>query len=1110
MKPAVLLALFSFLFMTSVSPAETRLDRFGPTVPVNWQMSPGWAMGPDGARAAGLCNATWSTEVPYPCLLEATIVLPTAAEAVDATTAKFTFAIGTGPEKVQVSAIYSRKQCIAGLTGTGADGKPVAATVTWDTIPSILREQKKPEELTGEAGWSGQPVTLGVALTADGCRLFINGVQATEAAVRLPAERKVSLGAEHLTLRSVQVLPGLAARAHFISGYGVGMLSGGTATRPATAVAPGMPPGAVPETVALTLNGVPMLVQRAANGLAVLDLAAEKYRGASWSEGNGFLRAPVPARPYSAAWLLVYRQPGTRGAMGFGLRVHEMSAGELQNIYLDGRPAWQPANGVTVRPVPTLGAGWYQVRVPLNPAALHWYTHDKDGKLLPVGARTGIEALFCRPWAYNATPYPDGLPSGLAVAALTLQESGIDLTVAGNGLGNVYTEPESPELIATLVNRTERPGSVAVTCELTPFGRPTITRRLQIKLGPWESRPFDALAGAIRARGHYRVRVLADAGTAGIIDYRTNAALLAPDTRKKENSPFGVWSRLWTDNSTPEQEKYLKAKAGVGFFMGKDSYDIRMDTRVPDDATAEALITKVPKEAKILMFGWEHTWSMEQTFALPRLITEGKTEDLPKELTDKMDALAAEWLRLSKAARKLRPDLKISLGNSAVNFTAPLLERGFKPGAEFDYWGTEEGLFDETPEQPADAVGNISWWTRAICEHYGFPAVPVFHSEAVYYASGPGFSRMAERVQAANYARMYLLGFPYNSIYGLTGAMVDSSNSYIYSIWGMAGYCHQAPECSPKLSYVTYATLTQMLDGARYAGRLDTGTTSLYALRFRRPNGDPLYAIWNLRGERQVTVTLTANGMPQLIDALNRPVKANTAHTTWRFTASELPVYLTGDTITSIRAGELVPQPAPGGKLIGSLASADAWVIDTAPDKAFEAPREWRGVPKVMGTFTVAAVPYGKAGQAMTLTLQPLAGVHGLIPRYVSLTAKPGKAIPIPAGTTRLGIWVYGHSTWAQVKLGVRSKEGKTRLLLADDLSSRMTDNFDGWRFVDTGWLGDDEFQRGSWTIDRIVVTMPERQVYVDELITTPRPQIALSGIVALNDPLPAYTYQPW
>ena len=106
-------------------------------------------------------------------------------------------------------------------------------------------------------------------------------------------------------------------------------------------------------------------------------------------------------------------------------------------------------------------------------------------------------------------------------------------------------------------------------------------------------------------------------------------------------------------------------------------------------------------------------------------------------------------------------------------------------------------------------------------------------------------------------------------------------------------------------------------------------------------------------------------------------------------------------------------------------------------------------------------------------------------------------------------MWVYGNSTWADVKLGIEDEQGDHRLLLAGDRSSRMTDNFDGWRFLRTGDL-DPEIASGSCKVNRLVVTMPEQQVYVDELLTTAKPEIAIWGLFAMNDPQPSVNYLPW
>jgi hypothetical protein len=264
-----------------------------------------------------------------------------------------------------------------------------------------------------------------------------------------------------------------------------------------------------------------------------------------------------------------------------------------------------------------------------------------------------------------------------------------------------------------------------------------------------------------------------------------------------------------------------------------------------------------------------------------------------------------------------------------------------------------------------------------------------------------------------------------------------------------------------------------------------------------------------------LTARFAAGGKPQAVDALNRPVSVSATGSDLPLIAGELPIFVSGVTIESLASGANVPGAPPAGEQLATLDDPEAWTVDFEPDKAFEAPREWRGVPKVRGPFDITApagdLPAGAPeGKRLTFSLKPLAGTHGLIPRYIALTAKPGKEIPIPKGTIRLGVWVRGNSTWGQVKLGIRSDDGSKRLLLDDDLAARMTDNFDGWCFLDTGDAGDEALPSGSWKLDRLVVTMPERQVYVDELRKTEKPQLSLWGLHAIRGPLPIVNYLPW
>ena len=1133
------------LIMTWAAMAATATTetRFGADAPSQWWMD---------------------CPVPEQCLIETIFDLPTA----DQLEQKVNASLSIGPDgdsdehSIYAWAEFEKTKYSAGIRGLDANENPSQSEVSGDTRPSVLRAWEEAED---HPGWAGKTVSLSLTLGAGSCRLLINGSQVAQVAAAAPSDRRLAVRAQGITLRAVRVLPNIDDRYAFLSGAGFAMSNGGETSTPAN----GMPAQAM-ESVLLHIDDVPLLVNSAGmDALTTIAVKAERWKAGTWSEGTGMLTANVPPDSYSSAYVLIHRPRDSAddtAAMGFGLRVPEMSAGDLKNIYVADSPVRCSDDGVAIRPLPELGEGWFLAKVILNPATLHlfsslkrccdendtpWLTHDRDGNVVrgfnsgtsgdqPTFAHEGLAAYIARPWTtVGGTPRPDGPTSSLRVAAVTLEKAGIDLFLTGNGLGNVYclseersgvsppvgeTEPAATanpatgdatamSLSATLRNMTDDTVSVTVTKELHPFERTPAIAQQVVELAAHEKITFDALAAPVDERAHYRVRVVADAGNAGRIDYRTNVALLAPDTRRKVNSPFGCWSRLWEDRATDEQRAYLKEKAGIDFLMGEHHRDHRIKTEVPDDAAAK-IAESIGPDVRVFMLGWEHTWSMEQTFAFPRVIAAGAPEELPDDISAKADKTAAEFKRLAKAVREHRPEVKISLGNSAVNFAVPLLERGFKHGEHFDYFGTEEGLFDAPPEMPADAIGNVSWWARAVCEHFGFKNVPLFHSESVYYSTGPGFTRMDARTQAANYVRMYLLGYPYDSLFGLAGAMIDSSNRYIYSIWGMSGYCNQAPECSPKPSYVAFATLTQLLDGATYDGKLDTGATSVYALRFKQHDGSPLYAIWNLRGKRRILATVATGGHVRVVDAMNRPVDVAAVDDQLILEVSDLPLYICGVDIQKITLSENIASELPKHVLLTAMTNLSNWQVDAKPEKDFEAPRKWRGMPSVRGNFDIAyapdlSPPNTDTSGAVTFTLNPRSDKHGLIPRYVSLTVKGSHEISIPAGTTRLGVWVRGNSTWANIKFGLKNAQEKTWLEHDIDASGRLSDNFDGWRFLQTDYLGAD-VQRGRCRLHRLVVTMPGQQVYVDDLITTSKPQIAIGGIYAIDSKPPGVNYLPW
>lgn len=1103
---------------------------FSVPAPDDWETNGTWVEAKTGAMAEGLCSASWKGIVPDNSFIEVILDLPDSDALGKTVSASISLGRHDDPNCIIVSCIYTRVGFQVKLSGMNHANKKVDISIQGDTRPSAWLEYEKGRGTESNAslypGWASATVSFGLIARAGDYRILLNGSECGRAVIATPAAAKLSITANGLTVRKVHISAAPPERYTYISGAGMAMLSGGLTSRQAQ----GIPPGKM-QSKQIDVLGIPMVVQSGKNGIAVLDIGVEGTQ-IQPSGAVGILRTPVPVGIYTAAYLLLHDDAtgtNTQPAMGFGLQPGTNPAGELKNIYIGQPPERAPDQKVNVRPVPVLGSGWYLAEVPLNPATLQWYTHAPDGTLLPKETPPKFDILAARPWSWFTSRA--GNRSSLQLAAVALKESPMDLVLTGNGLGNVFSEPETPKLSATLRNLTDKPLHVTLRCKLIPFDRQEKTKEQRVLIVPNGSVTVNALSAPVRERGHYMVQVVAYAEQGDMIDYRTNLALLAPDTRKKVNSPFGIWSVIYGDTATETQRKYLKEKAGVGFFMDRtsDYFDYRMGVPMPDDAAAEKYISESSPDVKIVMLGWEHTWGDKYSFAFPGIISEGRFEEhTPDELARMDDAIEC-YRRIIRATRKLRPNAKISLGNSAVNYTVPLIERGkLKFGVDFDYFGTEEPMYFILPERWESPLGNVNWWTKAVCEHYGFHDVPIFHSESIYYSPRPGFAIMSPRTQAGNYVRTYLLGLPYNSIFGFSGAIIDSGNDYAYSLWGTAGYCNVAPECSPKPSFVAFATLTQMLDGAKYDGLLETGSTSVYALRFRKPDNSFVYALWNVSGSRKISVSVVPGGRPAVWDTFNRPMKVSISSGSMELAISDLPIYVTGAVLSKITLWENVPEPKSDGTLIAQFSNPDDWMFNA--DRGYWQPA-WAN-PRVKGIWTITAEKLTAPpelqparGQVQAVSFKLLRRddtrvdtAFGLLAREGYFGLKPGKEIPIPKGTTRLGVWLYGRSTWGQVllvmkdpKTGAETFVGGWGIWGISRPEHEICDNFDGWRLLRTEPLPE-SVTNGSYVLSGVFVSMFPQQVYVKDLRSTPKPELTIGGLVAFKERVksPTNTYLPW
>ncbi len=186
---------------------------------------------------------------------------------------------------------------------------------------------------------------------------------------------------------------------------------------------------------------------------------------------------------------------------------------------------------------------------------------------------------------------------------------------------------------------------------------------------------------------------------------------------------------------------------------------------------------------------------------------------------------------------------------------------------------------------------------------YGYEDLGLIFIESMFRPTGPG--GLTECTQADYYVRSHLLGLANGvELFGACANLCDVGNVYHHSQYGTVGLCHRAPELNPKESYVAYATMTSVLDRAEYLEYLDTGSTSVWALRFRNREGRNVYALWTINGQRDLTLELSGDADAVVIDAMHNQRPVSRQGRMAQLTVNSSPVYLrTGLEITSIEPG---------------------------------------------------------------------------------------------------------------------------------------------------------------------------------------------------------------
>ena len=264
--------------------------------------------------------------------------------------------------------------------------------------------------------------------------------------------------------------------------------------------------------------------------------------------------------------------------------------------------------------------------------------------------------------------------------------------------------------------------------------------------------------------------------------------------------------------------------------------------------------------------------------------------ELSSDEQAELEALFEEGEARGSFYRANYPSIKLTVGNSHSPWIVQLIRHGF-PRQYLDCFAMEGlGGWAATECQPEEVnMVQEVWWVREIQRIYGCADIPI-SSGFEYIMRGTQLgSGLTEREQADLYVRdaLHCLAYGYLSI---NIGQADTSDSYNPTIYGGSGFFRRNPLLTPKPSYVTWATMTQQLDGARYVRPLDTGSRSLYALEFQRTNAY-VYPIWTVRGKRQLSVPVGAETV-YLTDGMGNPTALVPSQGRVTLEATTSPMYL--------------------------------------------------------------------------------------------------------------------------------------------------------------------------------------------------------------------------
>jgi hypothetical protein len=761
------------------------------------------------------------------------------------------------------------------------------------------------------------------------------------------------------------------------------------------------------------------------------------------------------------------------------------------------------AKNATARSIPVTlrngrKANLWLVKIPLDPGQLSSFA-DLD-----------VIEIELTKKLYQYRDYPDpirygwhqgGRASAVHVYAATLGEAPVAFGWQPDKFGHVWVASEAPGYTATLTNRTSagQRGRFTVTTRSHDGTEQTKQEQaVTVASGGTATARFDV---PVKLFGYHDITATLEIAGKFWTEKRSFVKL-APDRRaprwtEGKGALFGFWS-YFGKHHTPRGDHHanLMTAAGArtsiappnttnalvnahwspvsgGAWAVKPQVWAKAETFDPKLCAdyQRAVSESVAEQQSVApAFRPDHVYLFPEPHISTRLTAGNIPEywgEPPFAYTDE----EKENLRMmmvtarcaAEAVRRKWPDLKILIPWGDPLFVWPLLRAGF-PKELIDGSGLDVPGFERLPEQQLHQISlHRMYLLKKEYARAGIPDPVLQYCEGPFVPTEVGACSWREQMDI--YHRWTLLNMAYGVKRFYSGWFAfDCGGWYGAEHYGGCGIQRRIPYCDPKPAYAAFATMTAKLDQANFDGWLKTGSLTTYCLRFKGPNGI-VYALWTLRGRRPVTLTFTADNEIEVTDSMGN----SRTHSGRQVTVTTDPsvIYVTGGEVQSIEVGtpdHSDAQPAPGAAPIADLGDG-SWRFTSERDMLYE--KNNFDTYRYPGKFSATL-----SDGVLISKLEKQTTVREVMPWYSVL--KPRRPVTLAGAPSHIGLWVKGASDWGRVVYCLRDAKGERWTSVGtkdqwncDDVHSRSSLNFDGWRYLRfelPGHLGYDNFRKHGTT----------------------------------------------